>query len=65
MELDIEYNNNPIDMGFNALYLLEVLSVLNSYENVTLSMSGESNSSLLISIKEDDQFKYVVMPLRI
>ncbi|WP_028884712.1 DNA polymerase III subunit beta [Taylorella asinigenitalis] len=65
MEIGVVYNDKPIQMGFNALYLLDVLNVLSSYENVILSMSGESNSSLLISVPEDDEFKYVVMPLRI
>jgi DNA polymerase-3 subunit beta len=35
-----------------------------SSEEVTCSF-GDANSSVLITIKEDSEFRYVVMPMRI
>lgn len=66
-ELEIEYNYEPLDIGFNVSYLQDVLNNLKT-EEIVLSY-GDANSSALISLseseKEDAQFKYVVMPMRI
>ena len=44
-------------------YLLDVLANLKA-EKVQVSL-GDSNSSALITLPDDDTFKYVVMPMRI
>lgn len=62
-ELDVDYSGESLEMGFNVTYLIEVLSNL-TQEMVTLNIS-DGNSSMLFTIPENDQFKYVVMPLRI
>jgi len=62
-ELEIDYGGDTIDIGFNVTYLLDVLNNLKCDQiNVAL---GDSNSSALISIPENGDFKYVVMPMRI
>ncbi|NVM80006.1 DNA polymerase-3 subunit beta [Duganella sp. SG902] len=62
-ELEIDYGGENIDIGFNVTYLLDVLNNLKCDQvNVAL---GDSNSSALISIPENADFKYVVMPMRI
>jgi DNA polymerase-3 subunit beta len=62
-ELDIEYAGGPLDIGFNVQYVQEVLNNLDG-ENVNCSF-GDATSSMLISVPEDENFRYVVMPMRI
>ncbi|MBI2224447.1 MAG: DNA polymerase III subunit beta [Betaproteobacteria bacterium] len=62
-ELEITYQGEALDIGFNVTYLLDVLSNIAS-EKVTCSF-GDANSSVLITIAEDSDFRYVVMPMRI
>jgi DNA polymerase-3 subunit beta len=62
-ELEIDYRHDPIDIGFNVQYIQDVLNNLDS-ESVTCSF-GDANSSLLITVPDDANFNYVVMPMRI
>jgi len=62
-ELQIDYSGEALDIGFNVTYLLDVLGNLDS-ENVKCSF-GDANSSVLITIAEVNDFRYVVMPMRI
>ena len=62
-ELDVDYAGDPLDIGFNVTYLLDVLGNLKT-EQVKVEF-GDANSSALISVPGDDGFKYVVMPMRI
>ncbi len=61
--LAVEYDGDPLDIGFNISYLLDVL---NHVDSPTVSMTmGDSNSSALIQMPGREDFKYVVMPMRI
>lgn len=62
-EIEVNYQGEPIDVGFNVGYLLDVLNNI-STEEVRWSFN-DANSSALISIPGNDRFKYVVMPMRI
>ncbi|MCL2829630.1 MAG: DNA polymerase III subunit beta [Betaproteobacteria bacterium] len=62
-ELEIDYSGDPIDIGFNVGYLLDVLNNNNS-ETVRWGLN-DANSSALITVPGNDDFKYVVMPMRI
>ncbi|MDR3396983.1 MAG: DNA polymerase III subunit beta [Pandoraea sp.] len=62
-EIEIDYTGESVDIGFNVTYLLDVLSNL-KVEQVTVSL-GDANSSALITLPDNDEFKYVVMPMRI
>ena len=62
-ELEVEYDGEALDIGFNVTYLLDVLNNLTS-EKVQCSF-GDANSSALITIPGNEDFKYVVMPMRI
>jgi DNA polymerase III subunit beta len=61
--LAVEYGGDPLDIGFNISYLLDVLNHVDS-ETVTVAM-GDSNSSALVQMPGREDFKYVVMPMRI
>jgi DNA polymerase-3 subunit beta len=61
--LAVEYDGDPLDIGFNISYLLDVL---NHVDSPTVSiLMGDSNSSALIQMPGREDFKYVVMPMRI
>ncbi|MBS1189875.1 MAG: polymerase beta subunit [Rhodocyclaceae bacterium] len=62
-EIEVQYTGDPLDIGFNVGYLLDVLNNLHSDE-VQWSFN-DANSSALITVPGDDCFKYVVMPMRI
>ncbi len=62
-EIDIDYDGEPLDIGFNVQYLQDTLNNL-SCEAVQCSF-GDPTSSMLITIPGDENFRYVVMPMRI
>ena len=61
--LAVDYDGDPLDIGFNISYLLDVLNHVDS-PTVTVAM-GDSNSSALVQLPGREDFKYVVMPMRI
>ena len=62
-ELEVEYTGDAIDVGFNIGYLLDVLN--NVHVDEIKWSFNDANSSSLITIPNNDRFKYVVMPMRI
>ena len=62
-ELDIDYSGDPIEIGFNVTYLMDALG--NMGQDMVSVALQDSNSSALVTIPENEQFKYVVMPMRI
>ena len=62
-EIETEYHGEPLDIGFNVNYLMDGLNNISS-EEVVFSF-GDPNSSILITTAENEEFRYVVMPMRI
>ena len=62
-ELDIDYGGEPIEIGFNVTYLIDALASM-PQDMVQIALA-DGSSSALITIPENDSFKYVVMPMRI
>lgn len=63
IELDVDYNDENLEIGFNVGYLLDALNVIRS-ENVRFNL-GDANSSVLIENADSDDCLYVVMPMRL
>ncbi len=62
-ELEVDYQGESLDIGFNVNYLLDVL---NNVPGTGLEcLFGDSASSALITYPAEKDFKYVVMPMRI
>lgn len=61
--LDVTFEGDPIEIGFNVSYVLDVLNTLRC-EKVQVSMS-DANASALIENADDDSAMYVVMPIRL
>ena len=62
-ELEVSYDAEALDIGFNVTYLLDVLNNVTN-EEVEIRLA-DANSSALITLPGNDSFKYVVMPMRI
>ena len=63
-ELDIDYGGDSIEIGFNVTYLIDALSNMNQSEMVRIELA-DGNSSALVTLPDNPNFKYVVMPMRI
>lgn len=62
-ELEIDYDGPAIEVGFNVTYLMDALSNID-HEMVKLEMH-DGSSAALVTVPEQEGFKYVVMPMRI
>lgn len=62
-EINVEYSGEPLDIGFNASYLLDVLAVIPS--TAIQATFTDSNGSCLIRGSQGDSSQYVVMPMRL
>ncbi len=62
-EIEVDYSQDAIEIGFNVSYLQDVLGNLKG-EKVQLEF-GDANTSALLTVPDDTRFKYVVMPMRI
>ena len=62
-EIEIDFEGERLDIGFNVSYLLDVLNNVSS-ETVEWRFR-DGNSSALITLPGNERFKYVVMPMRI
>ncbi len=63
IELDVEYNDKEMEIGFNVSYLLDAVNAIRS-DSVKFCL-GDSNSSVLIQASESADSSYVVMPMRL
>lgn len=61
--VDINYQGDELEIGFNVAYLIDVFNSLHS-ENVKVTLA-DSNSSALIEDAADDSALYVIMPMRL
>ena len=62
-EVDANYDDDAIVIGFNVTYLLDVLNVINT-DDVEMYLC-DGNSSALINKPGDTACRYVVMPRRL
>ncbi|MEY3200480.1 MAG: hypothetical protein RIR70_30 [Pseudomonadota bacterium] len=62
-DIELGYDGEPLEIGFNVTYLLDMLMNLTD-ENVECRLH-DVNSSALITLPGNERFRYVVMPMRI
>lgn len=63
-EIPVDFDGGGFSIGFNAKYLIEALSVLPLEQPVQLSFNDEVSPGVLRS-QADDEYLYVVMPMRL
>jgi DNA polymerase-3 subunit beta len=61
-ELEVDYKKDALDIGFNVTYLIDVLN--NTQQEKVNFAFADANSSCLITVPDDNQYKYVVMPIK-
>ena len=62
-EIEVDFNGDVVDVGFNVGYLLDLLNNT-SAETVEWGFN-DANSSSLLTVPGQNNFRYVVMPMRI
>jgi len=62
-EIEVDYDGDAIDIGFNVNYLIDALGNMDA-EMVRIDLQ-DGNASALITLPDRPGFKYVVMPMRI
>ncbi|MFM8767450.1 MAG: DNA polymerase III subunit beta [Rubrivivax sp.] len=62
-ELEVDYEGDAIDIGFNVNYLIDALANMDA-DMVRMDLQ-DGNASALITLPDRPGFKYVVMPMRI
>lgn len=60
---EAQYQGEPIEIGFNLTYLMEVLGAIGA-DHVRFEVRNEDTSSLIMS-EPRDHARYVVMPMRL
>jgi len=62
-EVDVEYDGQELEIGFNVSYLLDALGIIKT-KQVRITIK-DPNSSCLLLPEQDEKCKYVVMPMRL
>ncbi|HET7569978.1 MAG TPA: DNA polymerase III subunit beta [Gammaproteobacteria bacterium] len=62
-EFEADYQGEPLEIGFNVVYLLDALNAIDA-EDVVMQLS-DANSSCLILDPDSEAHRYVVMPMRL
>lgn len=62
-EIDVVLDGDGVEIGFNVGYLLDAINAV-SEDNVEIQLS-DPNSSCLITGKDNEKTRYVVMPMRL
>jgi DNA polymerase-3 subunit beta len=62
-ELEVSYEGDQIEIGFNVKYLLDVLTVIN-HSTVEFRLQ-DHDSSALVKSSTSDNGRYVVMPMKL
>lgn len=61
-EIDIKYDGEPIEVSYNAAYIMDVLKVIES-DTIEIKLISTMNPGI-IKGKGNDDFLYIVMPIR-
>lgn len=62
-EINIDYQGDPIEVSFNARYLLDILNILDT-EKVKMELKEELSSGVIRPI-DGENYLYVIMPMRL
>jgi DNA polymerase-3 subunit beta len=62
-ELEVEYDSEPIDIGFNSRYLLDIAAQIEG--EVAVLKLADPGSPTLVQEKDATGSLYVLMPMRV
>jgi len=61
--IEIEYTGDDLEIGFNGIYLLDAVNVVST--KMTQVALSDGNSSCLITEEDNEDSKFIVMPMRL
>ena len=61
--IEVEYTGDDLEIGFNGTYLLDAINVVST--NMVQIALSDGNSSCLITEEDNDDSKFIVMPMRL
>ncbi|CAB1274098.1 DNA polymerase III subunit beta [Candidatus Nitrosacidococcus tergens] len=64
IEIEANYTGDALEIAFNNTYLIEILSNITTDE-VKLEFINNNNSCLITPISNQDNYKYILMPMRL
>jgi len=62
--VQMEYQGNGMEIGFNVTYLLDVVSAISS-EHIHWSCGSDPNGGVVFKSSEKEESLYVIMPMRL
>jgi len=62
-EIKVDYHGDPLDVSFNARYLLDVLNIMDT-EKIQMELKEELSSGLIRPVDGENHL-YVIMPMRL
>ncbi|MDH5492006.1 MAG: DNA polymerase III subunit beta, partial [Myxococcales bacterium] len=62
--IEVDYAGEPLQIGFNAKYVLDVLGAM-SKDEIAFELIGELDPGVLRPVDDETDFVGVVMPMRI
>lgn len=63
-EIEVSYGGEPMSIGFNARYLIDVLNVHSPGDAIEIGLTDEAGPGVLRG-SQDSEYSYVVMPMRL
>jgi DNA polymerase-3 subunit beta len=60
----VKNQEKELEIAFNIHYIISILEKITS-EEINMVVPGGENQSCLLSSTEDDNYQYIVMPMRI
>jgi DNA polymerase-3 subunit beta len=62
-ELSVDYSGDPLEIGFNARYLLDIAGQIDG-ATMTFRLADPASPSIVVD-EDDPRALYVLMPLRV
>jgi DNA polymerase-3 subunit beta len=63
-EIEVEYEADPVSIGFNARYLIDALSLLAADEKLEIGLNDDVSPGQFRLVSDPD-YCYIVMPMRL
>src|SRR6185369_11829774 len=63
-DIEVDYQGKPLTVGFNARYLIDVLTVLGDTGDVEVALKDDVSPSI-VRKSDDPGYLYVIMPMRL
>ena len=63
-QISINYKDDPMEIGLNVNYLLDILNVAQS-EKIKISLTDANSSMLILESGLEEMSKFVIMPMRL